>query len=461
MSVYPTGIDSFTTKIDNVNDVVAADVNNLQDSVVAIETFIGTGSSNFLKSTGNVVMDSGTTFAPYNFYIQNPFNAVTDNLTVTSIGTGITWTPSQIATNVTAMNIISGVLYVGGIFNQVSGNMRTGLAAFDIADGYTLTNWAPQLMQPIGTNALNVNQIISSPNGIIVAGKFSGVNATIRQCLAEIGTNGSLTSFYNSLLPTGSTTAVEMVHITGNNLYAAGTIASISGSTVYKNLVAFNKHTGELNYQFTPGVPSAITAACAVESGIYFGSTGAANISGMGAGPKANPLVDYSGNGVPTLSSLFSGTAFTSMLESPTSPGTIYIGHGATSKMVYHPSVLSLASPNKLDYVNRELKPFTIYWNENQSITKMIEYSGVLFYINDEEINYGSQSFGIAGLNVGAVNATTGKPLNFTLDLDQSPMDMLIYDNKLYLCGPFRCFQHNKQPVSHIIAIDLPDSLFA
>jgi hypothetical protein len=40
-SSYPTSIDSFTTKVDGVDNVMAAHINNLQDSVVAIETAIG------------------------------------------------------------------------------------------------------------------------------------------------------------------------------------------------------------------------------------------------------------------------------------------------------------------------------------------------------------------------------------------------------------------------------------
>lgn len=47
MSVYPSGIDSFNTKVDNVDDVLAADVNSLQDSVVAIETTLGINPSLF------------------------------------------------------------------------------------------------------------------------------------------------------------------------------------------------------------------------------------------------------------------------------------------------------------------------------------------------------------------------------------------------------------------------------
>jgi hypothetical protein len=33
-----TGIDSYTTKVDNSDSVLAAHVNNLQDAVVALET---------------------------------------------------------------------------------------------------------------------------------------------------------------------------------------------------------------------------------------------------------------------------------------------------------------------------------------------------------------------------------------------------------------------------------------
>lgn len=38
---YPSSIKSFTTKQDNVDDVLAAHINDLQDEVVAIETELG------------------------------------------------------------------------------------------------------------------------------------------------------------------------------------------------------------------------------------------------------------------------------------------------------------------------------------------------------------------------------------------------------------------------------------
>lgn len=61
---YPTSIDSYTTKIDGVSDVLAADTNNLQDAIVAIETRVGTTASpNFVSTTGNQTVAGIKTFS--------------------------------------------------------------------------------------------------------------------------------------------------------------------------------------------------------------------------------------------------------------------------------------------------------------------------------------------------------------------------------------------------------------
>ena len=53
MSTYPGTLDSFTAKVDNVDDVIAADVNTLQAAIVATQTELGTdpaGSATDLKT---------------------------------------------------------------------------------------------------------------------------------------------------------------------------------------------------------------------------------------------------------------------------------------------------------------------------------------------------------------------------------------------------------------------------
>ncbi len=48
---FPTSVKSFTTKADNVDDVMAADVNGIQDEVVAIETHLVTNYGVFKPLT--------------------------------------------------------------------------------------------------------------------------------------------------------------------------------------------------------------------------------------------------------------------------------------------------------------------------------------------------------------------------------------------------------------------------
>jgi hypothetical protein len=44
-TLFPGAVDTYTTKIDSVTDVMAADINNLQDAVVAIQNRIGANAS--------------------------------------------------------------------------------------------------------------------------------------------------------------------------------------------------------------------------------------------------------------------------------------------------------------------------------------------------------------------------------------------------------------------------------
>lgn len=42
---YPAALDSFTTKVDGVDDVMAADINKLQDAILALQTKLGANGS--------------------------------------------------------------------------------------------------------------------------------------------------------------------------------------------------------------------------------------------------------------------------------------------------------------------------------------------------------------------------------------------------------------------------------
>lgn len=57
---FPTNIDNFTHKTDNTDDVMAVDINELQDSLEAVETKIGKGSSTPIANKVLLGTETGT-----------------------------------------------------------------------------------------------------------------------------------------------------------------------------------------------------------------------------------------------------------------------------------------------------------------------------------------------------------------------------------------------------------------
>lgn len=59
---YPGGLDSYTNKVDGVTDVLAADTNNLQDAMVAVQTRVGTTANpTFVPRAGGTMTGPLTT----------------------------------------------------------------------------------------------------------------------------------------------------------------------------------------------------------------------------------------------------------------------------------------------------------------------------------------------------------------------------------------------------------------
>lgn len=87
---YPTSIKSFTTKTNNVDDVDAAHINDLQDEVVALETACGVGKSTSLiqrvRSEIATVVTCGSTIPEDNSIPQNSEGVEVTTVTITPKG---------------------------------------------------------------------------------------------------------------------------------------------------------------------------------------------------------------------------------------------------------------------------------------------------------------------------------------------------------------------------------------
>lgn len=64
-TTFPTTIDSYTTKVNNVDTITASHVNDLQDAMVATETILGASSTRAISWTPTVAFSGGSTSMTY------------------------------------------------------------------------------------------------------------------------------------------------------------------------------------------------------------------------------------------------------------------------------------------------------------------------------------------------------------------------------------------------------------
>lgn len=181
---YPSSIKSFTTKVDNVDDVEAEHINSLQEEVVAIETALGANLTNTVVQVVNTqtgAVATGTTAIPYDDSI--PQNTEGDEYMTLAI------TPKS-ATNVLKIDVVfhgsgsGGALLVAALFQDSTAGALA--SSFDLnGSGYghniKFTYW-----MIAGTTSETTFKVragydgaaTTTFNGISSARKFGGVMAS-------------------------------------------------------------------------------------------------------------------------------------------------------------------------------------------------------------------------------------------------------------------------------------------
>lgn len=99
---YPASIDSFTTKVDNVDDVLASHINDVQTAVVAIETELGTQPRHTTTTAPTANDDTGDGYSVGTLWLDttNDRLYIAIDVTLTAAvwveigGLSGTWTPT-------------------------------------------------------------------------------------------------------------------------------------------------------------------------------------------------------------------------------------------------------------------------------------------------------------------------------------------------------------------------------
>lgn len=126
------------------------------------------------------------------------------------------WTPDPDG-EVLSLVLHGGLVYVGGRFNRIGGQVRNHIAAFDVATG-RLTDWAPEASGVVWT-------ILPHGDTVYVGGSFGIIGGELRSCIAALDATTGRAAAWNP----GADSGVEALALHGRTLYVGGAFYNIGG----------------------------------------------------------------------------------------------------------------------------------------------------------------------------------------------------------------------------------------
>lgn len=157
-------------------------------------------------------------------------------------GAATSWIPPTIDNDIYTLVVqpATNTIYIGGIFDAVGGQTRTGLAAINIGTttGTVISTWVAN------TNGTGyIYDVALSGSSVFVAGYFTTINGTARNSVAAVSTtNGSVTSWNANL---GSFSTVNALALSGTTLYIGGYINQVNLTDRF-GIAAVTVSTGSL-----------------------------------------------------------------------------------------------------------------------------------------------------------------------------------------------------------------------
>lgn len=174
----------------------------------------------------------------------------------TGLATG--WNPSLDA-YADAITVAGSSVYIGGLFRAVGGTPRHGLAELDAASG-TPTAWNP------GAGG-NVRQITLSGGTAYLAGSFDNASGATRNRIAAIDLKTGAATAWDPNAGTAFSHSVSCLAVDGSTVYAGGSFTAIGGQS-RSNVAALDATTG-LATAWNPGADSLVLEIAPVGSTVY------------------------------------------------------------------------------------------------------------------------------------------------------------------------------------------------
>src|SRR4029079_8007837 len=136
--------------------------------------------------------------------------------------------------SVRALVVTSGRLVVGGVFDQIDGTTRTGLAAFELADG-SLASWDPN---PEGEGA-SVRALAADGSTVFVGGFFDGRAGAARHAIGAVDATTGVASPWDP-----DAQGVRTIALDAGIVYLGGTFDEVAAQPRHF-LAAVDEISGE------------------------------------------------------------------------------------------------------------------------------------------------------------------------------------------------------------------------
>ena len=256
VSIYAGG--SFTTMFGGaVGSLVKIDVAG--PALDAGWTPAPNGIVNALATDGTNIYAGGT-FSTFGGATRVRLGATA----LTGTGTAAAWYPGPVsASNVNALAIAGGNVYIGGDFQSVNGQPRHNLAAAAADVTGALQGWAPEASD-------FVFALGATASAIYAGGQFGGVGGRALMSLYPVDLlTGAAMPFFSHDFSGGIGNDLRSIAVCGNAIYVAGTFSQVDG-VLRLNAAAFDRNTGAL-LPWDPDVDNDVNVVVCGDGVVYLG----------------------------------------------------------------------------------------------------------------------------------------------------------------------------------------------
>jgi hypothetical protein len=156
-------------------------------------------------------------------------------------GQATSWNPGVVpafplfTVPVDAISVAGGLVYVGGSFSSVGGQLRTDLAALDPTTG-NATSWNPGATSVFPENG-HVSALLATPSTVYAAGSFTTLAGRAQRYLGAVSTvSGAATGWSPAVSAPSSATEhgaspIGSLVLSGTTLYVGGGFTGIGGQS--------------------------------------------------------------------------------------------------------------------------------------------------------------------------------------------------------------------------------------